>query len=524
MISADITQPKTKLNHTHQNKTNQRHAVKHAVRDVRERLMSSTGTRPAFDYELLLGFAKNRLSAAATIPLLALLAAATISIYSNALFAIFWMVALLFIYSIQLLLCQRFEKHTQEDIKISTWSRRFIFADFIYGLAWASMTFIPLGNSASGEIFRFAIIIVAIASGAMLASSLPFAAIMATTPMALALAFHTLSNGDLAHVIMALIIVGAQFLFVLLANRLHTTSLTLLEYRAEKDALFGELEQAKAISDESRRRAEEANLAKSRFLATMSHELRTPLNAILGFSEVLKTEILGPLPNQQYRDYAKDIHHSGQHLLNLINEILDISRIEAERYELSEETVFLMHIAEDCRHLLELKAKQKNISIIERYEHNLPRIWADERALRQIILNLLGNAIKFTPTGGEIIVKVGWTRSGGQYVVIRDSGPGIPEDEIPVVLTAFGQGSIAIKSAEQGTGLGLPIVQALIQMHGGTFDLKSKLRVGTEVICTLPADRVMEAMPAIEEDKEIQKKTKKIKPDDPFDDAWRQAS
>jgi len=123
----------------------------------------------------------------------------------------------------------------------------------------------------------------------------------------------------------------------------------------------------------------------------------------------------------------------------------------------------------------------------------LPALLADERAVRQITLNLLSNALKFAPTGGTVRVRVGWTAGGGQYVSVKDNGPGIPADEIPVVLSAFGQGSIAIKSAEQGTGLGLPIVQGLLELHGGKFDLRSKLREGTEVFAIFPASRVLDA-------------------------------
>jgi two-component system cell cycle sensor histidine kinase PleC len=251
---------------------------------------------------------------------------------------------------------------------------------------------------------------------------------------------------------------------------------------------------------DSRRRAEEANLAKSRFLATMSHELRTPLNAILGFSEIMMGEVFGPLGNPHYKEYAGDIHGSGRHLLDLINEILDLSRIEAGRYTLNEEAVSLVQVVEDAHHLVKLKAKTKSITVHEQFEPNLPKIWADERAVRQVVLNLLSNAVKFTQSGGEIRIRVGWTQSGGQYVSVRDNGPGIPEEEIPIVLSAFGQGSIAIKTAEQGTGLGLPIVQALMAMHGGRLDLASKLREGTEATVTFPATRVMEALPPIPED------------------------
>jgi two-component system, cell cycle sensor histidine kinase PleC len=182
-----------------------------------------------------------------------------------------------------------------------------------------------------------------------------------------------------------------------------------------------------------------------------------------------------------YKEYSSDIHNSGVHLLGLINEILDLSRIEAGRYELKEESVSLVSIVEDCHHLLKLRASNRGIIIHEMFEPALPRLWADEPAIRQNCLNLLSNAIKFTPQGGEIWLKGGWTAAGGQYVSVKDTGAGIPEEEIPVVLASFGQGSNSIKSAEQGAGLDLPIAKSLVDLHGGTFTLKSKLRIGTHI-------------------------------------------
>ncbi len=149
---------------------------------------------------------------------------------------------------------------------------------------------------------------------------------------------------------------------------------------------------------------------------------------------------------------------------------------------------------------MKLRATSRGITIHEVFEHGMPRVWGDERACRQIVLNLLSNAIKFTPQGGEIWLKVGWTASGGQYLSCKDTGSGIAEDEIPIVLASFGQGSNSIKSAEQGAGLGLPIAKSLIDMHGGTFTLKSKLRIGTEVIITFPPERVMSALAPVTED------------------------
>ena len=158
----------------------------------------------------------------------------------------------------------------------------------------------------------------------------------------------------------------------------------------------------------------------------------------------------------------------------------------------------LANVVEDCRHLLSMRAKKRDIVLSESIESNLPRIWADERAMRQVTLNLLTHAIKFTPQGGSVQIKVGWTGTGGQYLSIRDTGPGIPAEEIPVVLSSFGRGSMAQKNADEGSGLGLPIVKGLVELHGGSFTLKSEVRVGTEVIMILPPERVIDALPQLD--------------------------
>ena len=147
-----------------------------------------------------------------------------------------------------------------------------------------------------------------------------------------------------------------------------------------------------------------------------------------------------------------------------------------------------------------MRAKNRGINVVESLDEALPRIWVDERAVRQVTLNLLSNAIKFTPQGGTVAIKVGWTSPGGQYLSIRDTGPGIPEEEIPIVLSSFGRGSLAQKNAEEGTGLGLPIVKGLVELHGGEFTLLSKVREGTEVVVIFPPERVMNALPQLNPD------------------------
>jgi two-component system cell cycle sensor histidine kinase PleC len=471
-----------------------RRAAAQRVREARDRLTSTTGTRPAFDYELLRLFAQNRLSASLVILLLVGTVGFLSSLWTSAIAAGTWTSAVLVIHAIIITKCRQFLAEPLATINIRAWRLRFFILDLFYGIAWMYILVRPIGVEETSGTFMLFVMLLVVAVASMLASSVPITVFAATIPVTAAVALDFLVRGALQDYILAAMALTAEGYFLLLAHRLYSTTLATLEARAEKDALIGELETSKLISDEARHRAEAANIAKSRFLAQMSHELRTPLNAILGFSEVMKTEIFGPHSVAAYKDYSNDIHNSGVHLLGLINEILDLSRVEAGRYELNEEAVALALLVGDCAHLLQMRAKNRGLTIHGLYEEDMPRIWADERAIRQIVLNLLSNAIKFTPPGGEIWLKVGWTASGGQYVSVKDSGPGIPEEEIPIVLASFGQGSNSIKSAEQGAGLGLPIAKSLIELHGGSFSFKSKLRIGTEVIITFPPERVMSAL------------------------------
>jgi two-component system cell cycle sensor histidine kinase PleC len=478
--------------------TKRRLASQH-VREARDRLTSTSGTRPVFDFELLRLFAQNRISASPVILLLIVTIGALSGLWTGALTSGVWTGGALVIHLVIIRTCRQFLDEAPATKELRSWRMRFILLDLFFGMAWTFILINPIGIDDQASTFMLFVMLLVVAISSMLASSMPIAVFALTLPVSVAIALDFAVKATLHDYILAVMALTAEAYFSLLAYRLYSTTLATLEARAEKDALIGELEQSKSISDEARRRAETANIAKSRFLAQMSHELRTPLNAILGFSEVMKGEIFGAHAVPMYKDYSADIHSSGVHLLNLINEILDLSRIEAGRYELNEEAVSLNRVVEDCHHLLKLRAGNRGITIHEMFEPDLPRLWADERAVRQICLNLLSNAIKFTPQGGEIWLKVGWTASGGQYMSVKDTGPGIPEEEIPIVLASFGQGSNSIKSAEQGAGLGLPIAKNLIDLHGGTFTLKSKLRIGTEVIVTFPPERVMSAMAPLSE-------------------------
>lgn len=469
-------------------------AMRSAMTAQKARLADESSDAPAcFDGELLDRHAKMQWQLRLMI-LLGLFAslAGCLALFGFSV-TFWWAPMALLATGIQLALARRFSDTPPDERDNKRWDTIFNTVQLMLGLVWSAPFVAHLLQPGIAELNSqaFAAIIVLMGLALLTSYNLRLGVLLWSLPPAMAMAACLLLEGTMGHATMAFILIGACAFFHYIGKTMRKSWINHLKSEQVRDQLIVELEAATSISDEARRRAEEANLAKSRFLATMSHELRTPLNAILGFSEIMSHEVMGPLPNDHYREYVADIHSSGSHLLNLINEILDLSRIEAGRYEMNEEPVSLTAVAEESRQMVKLKASNKNINIVPQIQPDLPYLKADERAVRQIILNLLSNALKFTPEGGSIWMRVGWTAGGGQYVAIRDTGPGIAEDEIPVVLSSFGQGSIAIKSAEQGTGLGLPIVQALVHMHDGHFELKSKLRAGTEAIASFPRARVL---------------------------------
>lgn len=466
-----------------------------AVNDARQRLTSSSGTMASYDFELLQDYTATRLSGKYTIPALVVVISLIASLWIPLLYMLSWAAIVIVGHFSVILACRQFLRVGQNRFNARRQTTTFVMFELVHGLGWSTIALLPATNAAQEvAVIQWAILLVGVAANAISSRAVPAATLANSVPGVITIGTMLVLKGGLFNYALAGLAVGAGVFFNVLAQTLHKSAIKSLEHRAEKDMLIFELEEAKSMSDEARREAEQANIAKSRFLATMSHELRTPLNAIIGFSEVMSSEVLGPMENPSYKEYSSDIHASGQHLLNLINELLDLSRIEAGKYELNEEGISLVHIAEDCRRMLEIRARSKGIELVADFDDDLPKLWGDERAIRQVCLNLLSNAIKFTPQSGRIIFKVAAGENHCQMISVRDNGPGIPENEIATVLSSFGQGSLAQKTAEQGAGLGLPIVQKIMELHGGRFDLFSKLRFGTEVIATFPRSRVMEAM------------------------------
>ena len=308
-------------------------------------------------------------------------------------------------------------------------------------------------------------------------------------PMLMALAVT-----GVAVVILVLGLVGA-LVDGHLSDRSHAEAARLRVHVAELEATKQQLEHTSETLRHALEAADAAIKAKSAFLAAMSHELRTPLNAVIGFSEMLSLEAFGPVGGTRNKEYLNDINGSGRHLLALINDILDIARIEAGHAELHEEIVDLAALVHQTLAMVKPQAGAENIALTEKIEADVQAVYADERRLKQVLINLVGNAVKFTMAGGKVAVTVRRV-ADGVAIAVSDSGIGIAEQDIPRVMSQFGQIDSSLARQYQGTGLGLPLAKQLTELHGGTLAIESVLGAGTTVTVTLPAARIRSPGPA----------------------------
>jgi two-component system cell cycle sensor histidine kinase PleC len=275
-----------------------------------------------------------------------------------------------------------------------------------------------------------------------------------------------------------------------MSKQYFDTARSMLLLRNDKNDLISALAESKEQSDVARHRAENASRAKSQFLANMSHELRTPLNAILGFSELIQSRIFSK-DVERHIEYAGLIHSSGTHLLTLINDILDLAKIEAGGLVLRERDIDLVLLVQDCGRLMSAKAEEAKLVFETSIANDLPQLRGDERALKQVLLNLLSNALKFTPQNGRVVLFAFQEASGEFCIGVEDNGVGIEPQDQQRVFENFGQGRHDVVTRDKGTGLGLPIVKGLVEAHGGRVLLESTPGIGTKVAIFLPADRAL---------------------------------
>ena len=389
--------------------------------------------------------------------------------------------------------CKKWQPAANRPEDFKRWSQTVVYLNAFAELAWASMAiwfWVP------GDVLNNAFILGVMAAHLSMAvghssNYMPLMYGSLFIPGA-ALVFRPLVTGEPLLMSIGLLAVVYTYFLYLMGKSLNGTSTAMLVLRDEKDALIAKLETEKTTAEEARFQAEEASQTKSAFLASISHELRTPLNAIIGFSDVMRGETFGALGHDNYKQYAEDIHGSGRHLLSLIDDVLDLARIEAGRLELTEEPVDLSEIAGDCIRMVELPAQKRHILIETDIQPHLPRILADNRAMRQLWLNLLSNALKFTDDGGRLTLFAHVQGDGSPVFGVEDTGCGMDEDELKRVMRAFSQGNSKARTGERGTGLGLAIVSGLIGAHGGTIDLRSRPGHGTRATAILPRARLIQ--------------------------------
>ncbi|MDE2228846.1 MAG: HAMP domain-containing histidine kinase [Alphaproteobacteria bacterium] len=396
-----------------------------------------------------------------------------------------WGVALVGICIIRMALWRLYHRHRHDaDFEPQVWIRRCTYFAAATGCQWGSFAMVVAMYSHAPSDTFVPIIIAGLAGGIASGYTAHVPVVDAFVwPVVAPLIVVTFAAGDPAHIALGVLYLAFAVNLSLMARHSFASLIVVIRNKAEKERLVSRL-------FEANRRAEVALRAKSEFLANMSHELRTPLNAVIGFSEMISGEVLGPIGNEKYLEYARDLNASGKHLLELINDILDLTKIAAERLELADEVVNVADLIDSSIRMVARRATAQNVSLVQVIAPEVYCVRGDERRLRQIMLNLLTNSVKFTPAGGSIAVRAAVER-GRLAIEVRDTGVGIAEADLQVVLEPFSQVDNAFNRNGGGTGLGLPLTKKLVEAHGGIFEIESVPNQGTIVRIILPPNRVV---------------------------------
>ena len=396
-----------------------------------------------------------------------------------------WAAGILAVAAIRLIHWDVFRRSKPADAELPRWARWHLAGAGASGLFWG-LTAVTLQIP---EIFAYEMFVAVLIAGMIAGASSAYSAYLPSffafaLPTVVPTIVHALTDSDGMHVGLGVLFILYTALLSAIARNHNKLLFQSTRLQVERGRLLEKLSDAHRV-------AEAASRAKSAFLANMSHELRTPLNAVNGFSQIMKDQMFGPVGNERYRQYAELIHDSGSHLLQLIEDILDLSKIEAGHVELQEAPFDAPAVIANALELFRERARKHGVLLAGETGEDLPLIYGDERRFRQIILNLVSNAVKFTPRGG--LVKVSATIDGdsGAFVfTVADSGVGIAAEDLPHIMAPFAQGS-SQDMQHQGTGLGLPMVKVLAELHDGGFTLDSTPGEGTTAVVHFPAERVL---------------------------------
>ncbi len=431
----------------------------------------------------------TRLSAPLWALLVAVLTSGVTGIFGNVSFAraLFLPLAVTIAVGATALVSSAYERYSGDDDEVKSWFQCFVGMQVVVSFAWGLMPWLcwEAGNPLN-HIFIASCVMAVVSALVVSRGSNMDMYLASLVPVSLMTSARFLTGGTATDVVIGIV---APFIALQLWRTGRPMVLRMDEdsrLRFQIEDMAHELEEVRDEALKKRFEAETANASKTAFLANMSHELRTPLNAILGFSEIISQECFGPVGSERYRDYAGDIHSSGAHLLSLINDLLDVAKIEAGRMDIAPHPLDPARTFDIALKLIGTKAREKDQDLVIAVEEAAPPLYADERAVKQILINLVSNAVKFTPQGGRIEVVAGRSASGDFQIMVRDNGPGIPRDKLDRIFSPFNQVDNRFDRQAGGTGLGLALVRGLAQLHGGHALLESDFGKGCSAFVTLP--------------------------------------